>query len=295
VLLQATNDSDPWVAFHAARSVWNIEVEDRGIDGLSQEAVSRVAKFLTNPEPGVRIAAAEMIGMAEPAVPALIAALDDPVIEVRCAAADAIAKLGPIAVDAMPKLMTWTSSSLPEERFFGPAAAMAIDPVHHPALAPVLIDVLEQLEGHIRIKAVYALGRRSESGNEAVPLLARLYRGSQNHELRLAIISALAGFGPEVQDALPILIDAVRDPDREVAAAAVRGLGVWGPAAAEAASVLAELLVAELARDEPSDRQDRDLREEFIDLVRSALEGIGVMAGTASKGAKRTDSKRIDA
>lgn len=273
-LLGSASDNYPWAAFHASKSLWNVEVEDRGIDGLSEEAVSRVAKFLTNPEPGVRIAAAEMLGMTELAVPALIATLDDPVLEVRCAAADAIAKIGPAAVEAMPKLMAWTSSTVPEERFYGSAAVMALDTLHHSALAPVLTDALKHQDGGIRVKAVYALGRRSEVGNEAVPLLARLYRGSQDHELRLAVICVLAGLGAEVQDALPILIDAIRDPDREVAAAAARGLGVWGPAAAEAVNHLTARLHLEMGQKDTGSRREAESRCLLVDELRGALDEL---------------------
>jgi HEAT repeat protein len=277
-LFRLADGRDSWVSFHAAKSLWNFHLEKGEMSELDgDEVVDRIAACFHSSDPQLRVAVAEQLGMiwrfAEPPIPQLIDCLDDPVVEVACAAAKSLATYGPTAVDAISTLMEWVNSDNPAKVFFGSFAIMRIDEAYYPALVPTLLDALQLLDGRLHQQAIYATGLFCEIGDQAVPVLARWYTPTGDRGVRLAVVSVLAYmFDGEPQEALPVLIEAVRDDeDLRVVEAAAKGLR-WRQRDVEVALPhLTARLQSELARQDVGDLRERELRCELIDDLRDAI------------------------
>ena len=271
-LHRLAENGDSWAAFHAAKSLWTICVE-RGLD--ANDVVGRIAACIHSRDPQVRVAAAEQLGrtgrFAEPPIPQLIDCLDDPAVDVACAAAESLSRFGAAVIGAVPTLMEWVSSENPAKRFYGSVAVIQIDEAYRAALVPVLLDALESLDEPFREKAVYAIGWITEIADQVVPVLARWYMPTEDRGVRLAVVSVLAGYGPDVREALPVLVEAVADEDRQIASAAVRGLRVWGRRAEIAVPHLMARLKSEVAGKEMDSRWENELRVALMEELRCAL------------------------
>jgi HEAT repeat protein len=282
-LLRLADGCGSWTAFHSAKSLWIICTRQFARHCLdADDIVARIAACLQSHDPQVRVVAVDQLGrtgrFAEPPILQLIECLDDPVVEVACAAAESLARFGAAAVDAVPKLLNWVNDENPAKRFFGSAAVIQIDEVYRAALVPVMLDTFESLDSRLRAKAIYAIGTVSIFASEPVSILiglVGLYRPTENRDVRLAVVSVLAGYGLDVAEVLPVLVAAVGDEDREIVRAALRGLGVWGRKARAAVPNLLCRLEAELANQGTNDRWENELRVELIEDLRDALVDIG--------------------
>jgi len=137
-------------------------------------------------------------------VKANISALGNPDADVRRGAAEALARLGPSAVEAIP----------------------------------ALIATLNDTDTGARWHSAVALGA---IGPGAVELLVGALRGT-NATTRQGAALALGRMGPSASRALRPLITALKDPDASVRERAAEALGLLGPGAAPAAAELVRLL-----------------------------------------------------
>jgi CubicO group peptidase (beta-lactamase class C family) len=147
------------------------------------------------------VLAAPALAQAGPAdVARGITALRDPDAAVRCGAAQAIARLGPVAAEAISPLVAALSDADAGVRWHSAVALAAIGPA---AVAP-LVAALQGASAATRHSAALALGR----------------------------------MGPGASGALHPLIDALKDPDAGVRERAAEALGLQGPGAAAAVGAL---------------------------------------------------------
>ncbi len=139
-------------------------------------AIDELAKALSDPDPGVRIAAAWALSQMEsagaPGVPGLKKSLSDPDPRVRCLSAVALRSIGPKAANAVPEL----------------------------------IQALKDSEAYVRAPAADALGSIGPAAKPAVPALAeRLLNNPEQAYVWRSAASALGNIGPDAAGALPAL------------------------------------------------------------------------------------------
>ncbi len=199
--------------------------------GLSPSMAADLANFrqgLASRDPAVRARAVERVGrmgpLAAPVVPDLIAALRDPQPEVRSKAARALGQIGPAARGASVALI----------RALGDKEASVRDEA---------TTAMEQI-GPPSKEEARAWVARLVPGKADVPALARALK-SGAVGIRYYGALGLAMAGPEARDALPALLEAGDDPDRDVQQAAVQSLSKLGRPAASDVPALRHALKAQ--------------------------------------------------
>ncbi len=161
---------------------------------------------------------------ADPALPALIAALGDPQAAVRQAAASS---LGLIQV-RMRSESPWRR--MPE------------------AAVPALVRLLKDPDSYVRGDAARAVGHFGPAAKSAVSALVEILTDLERTDksdpkrvtpeflLRISVVRSLGEIGPDARAGVPVLVRALADPGFSTQAA--RALGGMGPAAAESLPAL---------------------------------------------------------
>lgn len=179
------------------------------------------------------VALSDMGDAARPAIPSLVAALRDPVWQVRGAAAMTLGGLK--AAEAAPGLRVLLRHTRPEARRI---AARALGEIGAPAkaAAPDLIGALEDRDSEVRACAAEALGAITEAEEAIAPLATALADVESSVAYKAA--EALSAFGAR---AAPELISVLGSKDPEVRKRAAYGLCCLG---AEARAATPDLIKA---------------------------------------------------
>ncbi len=173
-------------------------------------------------------ALAAMEADAEPAAPALVAALGDRDIRVQRQVQVAIRKIGPPAV---PPLIAALNHGNKAQRIAAARLLNELEPTN-PAGVAALIEGIQTEEW--RYEAALALAR---IGAPSVPPLVQTLNNA-NPEVRRAVADVLRDIGADSAPAVPVLTNRLRDEEEGVRVAAARALGAIGPAAKDAVPVL---------------------------------------------------------
>ncbi|HEY8431995.1 MAG TPA: HEAT repeat domain-containing protein, partial [Sandaracinaceae bacterium] len=172
----------------------------------------------------VRASSGRAIGRlaARDAVPDLVRALRDPVVDVRVVAAAAIWRLpDPAAVPALLELLRDRDASARQW------AALALGVIRDRRATRPLVELLRDPEPEVHMDAIRSLGRIRDASAGA-PLERCARDAGRTGEERLECVGALAALdGPEKVDALVRL---ARDGDVTVRTRAVQSLGRVGDA-----------------------------------------------------------------
>ncbi|HJL17274.1 MAG TPA: HEAT repeat domain-containing protein [Sandaracinaceae bacterium LLY-WYZ-13_1] len=269
-------------------------------EALSDEAYERAVRRLRSADAEARVAAAELLGRrgqrrrdavvpllrerlredddwrvrassgralgrlaARDAVPDLVRALRDPVVDVRVVAAAAIWRLpDPAAVPALLELLRDRDASA---RQWG---ALALGVIRDRRATRPLVTLLDDAEADVRTDAIRSLGRLRDP-RAVSPLEA--YARDDDHAMdeRIEAINALSSLsGPEKNDALVRLI---RHDEARIRARAVQALGRVGDALA---------IPALRERREAEDvRTVRAAIDRAIEAIRRRAEGGGESGG----------------
>lgn len=184
------------------------------------------------------------------AVPVLTAMLteflspDD--AELRWTAAEMLTKLGPDAVAAGPALVAGLQDSDPHVQAVCAAALPKAEVAADKAIEPLI----RLLPTDHSVVAARALADYKGEAAPALPTLIELMQDkSRDIEVRWNAIRTIGRIGPEGVSALPVLIEALGDPDWMIREHSAEAIGDFGPAAGpEAVTALVPMLTDEHAR-----------------------------------------------
>jgi HEAT repeat protein len=104
---------------------------------------------------------------------------------------------------------------------------------------PALISALDDDDGKVRESAAHAIG---QMGPDALPTLTNEMLNHEDKYVRRHAVWALGKLGPLARSALNPLCAVLKDADPRTASGAAQALGNMGPSAAEAVSALAEAM-----------------------------------------------------
>jgi HEAT repeat protein len=141
----------------------------------------------------------------------------DPDPDVRAAVATALGQLGKPALPAVLKALASEDADL---RFHAASALREMGPVGLPAFAQ-LVERLKDADLDVRMAAASALGQIGDA-RAVEPLTALIPAGGPR--LRRQAIKALGDLGARSKPAVPLLVTALKDPDRGVREAATGAL-----------------------------------------------------------------------
>ncbi|TAG19562.1 MAG: HEAT repeat domain-containing protein [Oscillatoriales cyanobacterium] len=256
----------------------------------SQEINSLIKKLKSNDERELDTAISELGEIGEPAIPALIEALQDENLQVRQSATEVLRQSGRPVIPALVKALTnsdvelrrraaallkkvsrsyWNSSELSKVKTVVsqliPLLQDSDAGVRSSAASSQLIPLLQDSDAGVRSSAASALGNIGAEAKTAVPQLVSLLQDSDEGVCSSAA-SALGKIGAEAKTAVPQLILLLQDSDssdvRKSAANALVSI-------AEAKTAVPQLVLL-LKDSDPNVRQS----------VASALGSIGAEAKT---------------
>ena len=186
------------------------------------DPVATLIKALSSADAPKRQQAARALGRmrqkAKPAVPALVEALEDKDAGVRTFAAAALARIGsPEAKAAVPVLIevfTDKTVDAKEPNLRGLAGVVLRGvvvkfPSEAKAVIPVLIEALEDQNRSVRASAAQTLAGMGPQVKEATPMLIEMLK--KQGESRAVAATVLAGIGPDAKAAVPVLVKALMD------------------------------------------------------------------------------------
>jgi HEAT repeat protein len=186
----------------------------REIGTAHEDAIPLLIRFLNDGAEGERIDAAHALGGIRPASQAIASALIEALQSEMCRLSDSL-----------------SSAVISSLTFMGENAAQAL-----PLIAEWLSDDRSQAYSYTRAKK--ALGELAKKIPSSFDLLAKLTR---DPKVRLARPYLLEIIGKMGAIAIPALMEALSDEDKQVQQAAIKMLGRLGPAAAGAVPVLRQL------------------------------------------------------
>ena len=140
-------------------------------------SVSLLVEALADADPDLRLLAVEVLAdleSDEKALPALIAALDDPDRLVRIATVKQVARFGTKAIAALPALEMWLGDEDERFRLSAAAAISKIDPDQIEKMLPVLLAGLDSENSLWRGMSAEAIGDLGEVAAAAIPNLKKL-------------------------------------------------------------------------------------------------------------------------
>ncbi len=165
---------------------------------------------------------AEMKGERSESIPALIASLTDPDADVRRLSAAALGRQGAIASEAIEPLVERLAVEENQSAQLGIAYAIVqIDPTRTEPVN-VLLDSVRRRE----VGSIVKLQQMGPAAKDAVPLLIEVLRDSRSL-IRLQAVKALEAIGKDAQPALPALrrMNADRDESiRDAATSAIQAI-----------------------------------------------------------------------
>ena len=239
-LRQALRDSKESVRIRAAEAL-------TAIDPSQREAITELIELSKSAEDRIRKGAADALGNAGihavAAIPTLTAALRDRDAKVRWAAAEALGRFGSEAAVAASALMKAVQDSDSTVRSAAIDALGSIGPKAKAAL-PVLTPLLNDGDKSVRAAAAAALFRIDRRKAQATVAVFIEELRETDTRSRWHALNYLRKMREEAKEAVPVplLIDALADPDFGVRGMAAEMLGEIGLKAEPAVPALRKAL-----------------------------------------------------
>ena len=188
-----------------------------------KEIASLIEKLKTNDGRELDAAIEKLGEIGEPAIPALMAALQDKNLQVRRSAVEVLKQIGRPAIPALVKALKDSDAKVRSNAAYvlggiGAEAKTAL---------PQLVPLLKDSDAKVRRKAAYALGSMGAEAKTALPQLVPLLQDS-DAKVRTNAASALGSMGAEAKTALPQLVPLLKESDANVRAHAASALGRIG-------------------------------------------------------------------
>jgi HEAT repeat protein len=220
----------------------------------AREAAPALLKLLDEKDTTLRLAVLDALGRIEAGGPEVLTRLTtivqrDPFNVVRTGAIRALGRMGPAAKDAAPALQGLVDGKVPEQRI-GAAAALArigVDPKQHAAIVIKALADPAVSARHLRLTAIDAAALLGPAGADAVPELIELLRDrstvtrNEKQQVRERAALALSHLGEAAKPAVPAIAGLLDDGEPGVRYTAIESLARLGPIAAEAADQLREV------------------------------------------------------
>jgi HEAT repeat protein len=225
----------------AAAAVRAAEPSDKG---GAEEPSPAVVQYLAQYHDEARLQDIDKMGTQADkaaAISQLTEALKDGSPAVRAHAARALGEIGPAAKPAAAALVALIADPDPAVRRQAIKALYAIRPGQEVTL-PLFIKLLEDSDPGVRMRV---LGAISEHGAEAVPPLIKALK---NDKACYWVCLILRDIGPAAKDAVPALLERLKDPRPEIRREVVLTLAAMEDAASTAVPQIAALLDDEHAR-----------------------------------------------
>ncbi|HVK13717.1 MAG TPA: HEAT repeat domain-containing protein [Gemmataceae bacterium] len=204
--------------------------------------VNAITELLKHDEPVVRYRAAYLVARVGPkavlAVPRLGEMLNDPEPKVQVAAIDALAAIGPAAKEVASDLGRKVEGNDAEAARAAAAALKAFGPAAAAAV-PSLAKGLTSIDSSVSAEAAQALAAIGPEAAAAVPeIVTQLEHPDARSEEKRASLAALAAIGKPAKEAIPAIVKRAADKDTGVRIAAAEALGRVGAGSPEAVQAL---------------------------------------------------------
>lgn len=160
---------------------------------------------------------------AQSAVPTLIEIANRNISPAsQCSAIMALGYIGPSAKEAVPSLLRWATNADAEVREISMVGLGEIG-AEPDRVASVLIHALHDPDFGVQGKAAWALGNFRPDAKLAVPALVEFLNNDKADRQRA--IEALGSFGPSAKEAVPSLLQWATNADANVRGSAFAALG----------------------------------------------------------------------
>jgi HEAT repeat protein len=223
------------------------EAADDGLALLGVKALPGLVQALKAPEAIVRLKAAKLLGnlesVAQPAVPGLVALLNDPA---RYEPPKSNTFLFPPLPSLPFPIFSGTSLLPPDnpEQLVRASAAIALGEIGDRNAVSPLTTALKDTNPWMQLAASWALLKMDQT--QGLPVVGRLVK-SPNSSVRRAALSQLAGYGPQATAyLLPYYTAQLDSPNDNERNSAIIQLGKFGPDALNQVPKLRSLLVSNL-------------------------------------------------
>jgi hypothetical protein len=177
--------------------------------------------------------------------------------------------IGPAAKESLPILLEFTKSDKSTVRIYSARALWKVSGQVEPALT-VLEAGIQDNSAKFRWAALVFLGKMGTNALRAVPLLVEASKDADKEVGSLAI-QALAEIGGA--DTVPVLIEHLRSDDASIRASAATALGKLGPKAKTAIPALNQILTDSALAD-PAIMGRVERKEKVSDAARGALQEL---------------------
>jgi HEAT repeat protein len=229
-----------------------------GVERLAQlgpraeAALPALIEALEDEDPMVRYAVAGVLPRlvdrpCPEVVTALLKRMDaDPEASVRLAAASALANISQLDPTVIPALIDLLDTPWnPRKSYIHGQAQDALAEIGLPAV-PAMIQAMTEPKP-LRYRGVMcpnALARIGPAAKDAVPVLIEAMKDKTpgTHEIRKSVANALEAIGPDAKEALPVLIESLNDVEGAVRHRAATAIVAIDPSNEEAVGVLIDAL-----------------------------------------------------
>jgi HEAT repeat protein len=219
----AARDQDPFIRSTAAYAMGLILSD-------SEASLPVLVNLLRDEDGAVRGNAAwalwtfsrEFRGQAEDAVPALTESLNDESEWVRLHSAVALGWITGDARHAVSETLRALASSTPDLGIYGTITLGELDPALE-GIVPTLCKAAAHPDARVRRAAAWKLARAGALAADAVPMLIEMLKDRQN-DLHVEAANALGQIGPAASQAIAELQELQADPEPEANQAAAKAL-----------------------------------------------------------------------